>query len=733
MAAALQELLLSAWFFTAVIAVRVEDDHTSTAVSGGPHEPGHPPTLADTAITDASSDPDIDEAEDGTIQGISTDGAQCSTLKNRGTHLTTPVSVGTPPQWFNMVADSGSSYVIVPDCLCLQSKSCPPTEHCFTENDSTTFSMAGDKKKKRKQPGLDGGAPHLAEVAFGSGVIQAAIGEDYVSSAGVKGYCNNSLLLMLNSALRIEGPFEGILGLGIPRDPSKENETGLNDKEKEIPPISPSFVASMDIAAKEHESPSLLEFKPPTFNKKDQEPKFHIGKGFMEQAGVERFSMCVQDEGDGVLRINPPPTGTSLGSVGQMHWGLELQGVSVGEESPTKAIFCKPSEKTAGEAMACGVIPDTGTTVMTGPREHVLKLFQAACDAWPRCVKAHEERLEALKKAKAKFKQQPRGARGGGADMVGAIGPRASPIGDLLKAFKNAARGNQRGRAGQRGGHGAPNEDEAEEEVSIVSIRDPSSMDEGEEDLGIGDREGAEQGLLRALGLRHAANDHSPVLLGQPLSEAAVPPEMPDMEGSGEFGDDGQAFEDQFAGAAMAESMEKHTTFAKLLSNCHEWIDNGTGLDEMPSIFFHVAGSEGSKQTLEFKGSAYVIEMLQDEVALTRIGNFVVPKPTGKQEKVCAPAIGIMDIVTSSGPVWILGTPLFYNFNVMFNVVSKPPSLSINKQECGKCMSKKKKAGSNNASLMETEISSEISERGRRPRFIKGPLRFPQYDFSRGF
>eukprot|EP00927_Polykrikos_kofoidii_P044424 TRINITY_DN3839_c0_g1_i3.p1 TRINITY_DN3839_c0_g1~~TRINITY_DN3839_c0_g1_i3.p1 ORF type:complete len:745 (+),score=157.15 TRINITY_DN3839_c0_g1_i3:69-2237(+) len=722
MAAALQELLLSAWFFTAVIAVRVEDDHTSTAVSGGPHEPGHPPTLADTAITDASSDPDIDEAEDGTIQGISTDGAQCSTLKNRGTHLTTPVSVGTPPQWFNMVADSGSSYVIVPDCLCLQTKSCPPTEHCFTENDSTTFSMAGDKKKKRKQPGLDGGAPHLAEVAFGSGVIQAAIGEDYVSSAGVKGYCNNSLLLMLNSALRIEGPFEGILGLGIPRDPSKENETALKDKEKETSPISPSFIASLDMGAKERESPSLLEFKPPTFNKKDQEPKFRIGKGFMEQAGVERFSMCVQDEGDGVLRINPPPTGTSLGSVGQMHWGLELQGVSVGEESPTKAIFCKPSEKTAGEAMACGVIPDTGTTVMTGPREHVLKLFQAACDAWPRCVKAHEERLVAMEKANAKFKQQPRGARGGGA-----VGPGASAIRGLLKAFKKGATGNPSGEAGQRDGRDARNEDEADEEVSIVAAPAPSRLDEGEEVLG------AEQELIRALGIGHANNDRSPVLLEQRLSEAAVPPELPDMEGGGELGDDGPVFDIQFAGIPMGESLEKHTTFKQLLSNCHEWIDNGTGLDEMPSIFFHVAGSEGSKQTLEFKGSAYVIEMLQDEVALTRIGNFVVPKPTGKQEKVCAPAIGIMDIVTSSGPVWILGTPLFYNFNVMFNVVSKPPSLSINKQECGKCMSKKKKAGSNNASLMETEISSEISERGRRPRFIKGPLRFPQYDFSRGF
>jgi len=53
-------------------------------------------------------------------------------------------------------------------------------------------------------------------MSFGSGDIQTVIATDEVSVGGVKTSMENGLLLMVDKALNIEGPFEGILGLGLP-------------------------------------------------------------------------------------------------------------------------------------------------------------------------------------------------------------------------------------------------------------------------------------------------------------------------------------------------------------------------------------------------------------------------------------------------------------------------------------------------------------------------------------
>ena len=39
---------------------------------------------------------------------------------------------------------------------------------------------------------------------------------------------------------------------------------------------------------------------------------------------------------------------------------------------------------------ACSVIPDSGTTMITGPQDQLMELYETLCMAWPRCVKAHE-------------------------------------------------------------------------------------------------------------------------------------------------------------------------------------------------------------------------------------------------------------------------------------------------------------------------------------------------------
>merc|ERR1719223_1661356 len=107
----------------------------------------------------------------------------------------------------------------------------------------------------------------------------------------------------------------------------------------------------------------------------------------------------------------------------------------------------------------------------------------------------------------------------------------------------------------------------------------------------------------------------------------------------------------------------KHSTFVKLLHDCHSWMENSSGLDELPPIHLHVAGKNGKGSTaLKLPGSGYVLEMMQDQLKyamakLFAIVPVLVSKPTGKKEKVCNPAFGVLNFTTEkNGPVWILGT-----------------------------------------------------------------------------
>ncbi|CAE7877559.1 unnamed protein product [Symbiodinium microadriaticum] len=91
-------------------------------------------------------------------------------------------------------------------------------------------------------------------------------------------------------------------------------------------------------------------------------------------------------QGDGVLglHVNQSPS-LWLRSLGQLHWGLELQGISVGSGEIS---FCAPKHKQPGQRTACGMIPDSGTTLINGPREQVLQLYEEICRSWPRCMEA---------------------------------------------------------------------------------------------------------------------------------------------------------------------------------------------------------------------------------------------------------------------------------------------------------------------------------------------------------
>jgi len=122
--------------------------------------------------------------------------------------------------------------------------------------------------------------------------------------------------------------------------------------------------------------------------------------GLLEQAGISRFSMCFNDGASGVLNLDIPPMKESFGSVGKFHWGLDFRGISIGKET-VPLTFCSSENMTTEQETPCGAIPDSGTTVIMAPKEHLAILLDEICDSWPRCHQNYTAMVKAAAAAKA--------------------------------------------------------------------------------------------------------------------------------------------------------------------------------------------------------------------------------------------------------------------------------------------------------------------------------------------
>jgi len=354
-------------------------------------------------------------------------------------------------------------------------------------------------------------------------------------------------------------------------------------------------------------SPSVVQVHPPSVGGKSgmkthNAPATHLSpKGFLQSAGVRRFSMCFNDGSPGVLRLGTPQAGQALGAVGESHWGVGLEGVSVGETKvPALAQFCSADNMTGNQTTPCAAIPDSGTTVMMGPKTHINSLLTAICDGWERCTQNYTALVAA-----------------------------AAAAGEAAKAEYNI---------------------------------NPFEL------------------------------------------------EVPD----------------------------KVTVLKFLLNDCNTWMSETHGIDELPTIHFHVSGSSNEKQHLSLPAWAYVLESMQEDAHyvykhLEGVGDIPVGKEAtnGTKRKVCSPAFGVMDMTTvKNGPVWILGTPLFYQFTVGYDLHTTPPSMSFTSTEdvpCGSC--------SNTTALLSrgsqrSLASGSAAGRARQLRRISGPLRLPSIDTS---
>jgi hypothetical protein len=540
----------------------------------------------------------------------------CAKLENHGSFFSVPISVGTPGQTFNVVVDTGSDSVIVPSCICREIGKCPKDGPCFTgTNKSSTFKIEdvpvdnqGNELNKSKDGTFIGKeadrVPEVAQLTFGSGVVQAVLATEAVSLAGIKATMQDGgVLMMINHALKMSGPFEGIIGLGLPKSGKKNItvpqtkpdtnssilggghllENGTSDKpEVEGGDPMQAMMGAMGGGGGDGAQADMAKqmegmMKNAKEKAKDKDEKDRPRpRGFLEEAGIPRFSMCFNDGdgGSGALRLGTPKIPEALGSIGQFHWGVDFRGISIGKEGSsdkselTTLKICDKDSPDKGDKTACGGIPDSGTTLMMGPTDHVIKLYEGICDQWPRCVK---ERTRLA----AKFKVRKEHVESGNATME-----------DTFKVAKTMQ-------------------------------------------------------------------------------------------------------------AVMSER-SKVSVFSALLMDCDSWMKNGTGngtggLDELPPIHFKVAGSEGKQKTLTLPSNVYVMEAMQDEVHYIKKYLFglipqMVPEPNGKKKKVCFPAFGTSNFTTqSNGPVWIMGTPLFYQFQVGYDISSNPPTIGFTEDTCKSC------------------------------------------------
>lgn len=556
-------------------------------------------------------------------------GSTCAPLANKGSHFTVDIEVGTPGQKFSVVADTGSDSVIVPSCVCQEKGACDENDRCFRgTNKSSTFSLRGlnASQLKVQQPK----SLPVVQMVFGSGAVRAIVATDVVKVGALKANMQDGLLLMVDHQLRMIGAFEGILGLGQPK-----NETLLKEMQKKMeedmakqvgdvnsthrvqakgsgansaaameaikrmmraimgggggggggqePPAAavahspkPGFEASL--ASSQLQRP--IQFPNPEEEAQgdpaEEDPTKEVEqfktKSFLQSSGITRFSMCFNDKGqEGALHLGIPNMNNALTSVGVVHWGLALQGISIGKGQKSLPVkICNPDSKKEGQKYACGAIPDSGTTLFMGPADHMEKVFEGLCDGWKRC------------------------------------------------------------------------------------------------------RDATSNGLAK----------------------------------------------------------KKGQVFMLLLSQCSEWLTEEHGLNELPSLHLQLGGANGKKKKLSFGGAAYVLETMEDDVQpvwKNIMGmKLQVPEKTGNKTKMCRPAFGAMQLDTKThGPIWILGSPVFYEYSVGYDLDKSKPAISF-------MDTKTKPCGCSAEAALMSKANQTKKHMARQPRLLHGPPRMPTIDLSLG-
>jgi hypothetical protein len=607
----------------------------------------------------------------------------CAPLANKGSHFTVDIEVGTPGQTFAVVADTGSDAIIVPSCICKESGSCNDNDRCFRgTNKSSTFLLKGfnNTQLQAKTP------KHLPVVnmVFGSGPVQAVIASDVVNVAGIKASMSDGVLLMVNNQLRMNGPFEGILGLGQPK-----NETEIRRLQKEQE-------KEMASAAKKRQQAMAKMMKSANSSNRPQKGnKVGQGHGNFEDdlKAIDNIIKQAMAHGGGGME-------DAIGSIAKQH-PRGLQALAMSTDSHPFFDFLNPLLDPLS-----GLLTDVDGGDKQSP-------------SFRKAISVHEDpsaEEASQSKGSQQIEQKP-SDQGSDDQMDKAAG---QPLTYKTKSFLQSAGinsfslcFNDEGKSGAL--HLAP----PKAKSALASV--------GTVHWGV-DFQGISIG-----------NTSVPAKFCSPTSkkdgQATACGGIPDSGTTLFMGPDDH-IQMLFEGlcdswkrcrtvASTGLQKKKAEIFQMLLEQCGSWMTEEKGLDELPSLHFKLADKTGKKQTLSLDAAGYIIEQNVQEmkVATKNILGMPmkVPVKTGNYSKVCAPAFGPMDMHTAkNGAVWILGSPLFYQYTVGYDLDKKNPSISFTKQSCG-C--------SKDTSL----VSGSIGKRkARQPRKLNGPPRVSHFDLSMG-
>jgi hypothetical protein len=493
------------------------------------------------------------------------------------------------------------------------------------------------------------------QLTFGSGTIAAVIATDIADVGHVRANMDSGLLLMVDQALTIEGSFEGILGLGLPI-----NESSILDVDTEE-----ASTASQDEQQIEQQIEEALSKKQGGGAGGDEAAAAAIEQGIAGQAaqGVQG-RMMEQPLIDGSLRR------ALQARRAKPHKAAKGRG-----ESP----LGNPARKRTRHH-AKQITPDTNHTPATQKMPQGF-LDYANISHFSMCF--NEGRDGVLRLGHIDV-PQPLGSIGTlhwGLDFRGvSVGKSSAPVLICSPEEKLAA--------GQETACGII------PDSGTTQIMGPADQVEA---LLVGICEGWDR----------CKQNHTALMKGGKAAHAA----MVDNYGYDPYNID--------SNQSMAAVVKL------LLADCGQWLEEGSGLDELPDLHFHVAGSakpwlsESPAQTsLVMPGWAYVMEssMPAELLANTSKKN----ASHGKATKVCEPMFGTMEYpTTANGPVWIMGTPLFYEYQVGYNTKSEPPSMSfvsVKESPCGSCDAK------------TSFISEKVGSRAYNPRKINGSPRVPRLD-----
>lgn len=165
--------------------------------------------------------------------------------------------------------------------------------------------------------------------------------------------------------------------------------------------------------------------------------------------------------------------------------------------------------------------------------------------------------------------------------------------------------------------------------------------------------------------------------------------------------------------------------FVALLEGCDEWLDSGPGLDELPELQFLLLGAEGREQQITLGGWHYVFETSADSYESLAARHFSAftssqASQTRRGRRVCSPAFATLDSMEQDTDAWILGSALFYKYNVHYSLESSPPAISFQETNCASC-----------GSRTDLHSSSSRSSHSHTPRRVNGPWRTSSIDFKR--